>query len=95
MSKTYTLLYPVELKTTEGAVVQKITQLELHRLNGEQAKACLNAHGKGAGDFGQVLVCASARIPPSTFGQLDAEDALALVELCAPFLGSGLATRST
>lgn len=89
----YTLLFPVELKNRDGQVVERIASLTLRRLKGSAARACLNAHAKGAGDFAQELVCAAAGIPPSTFAQLDAEDVLALVERAAPFLGSGLPTR--
>lgn len=90
---SYTLKFPVELAGKDGQVLETIRELQLHRLNGGAARKCLNAQPKGPGEFAFELVCASARIPPSTFDKLDAEDVMALTELAAPFLGNGPATQ--
>jgi hypothetical protein len=89
------LLHPVELKRADGGVVETIHELQLHRLKGGDARKVLNAREKGAGDFIAALVCASARIPPSTFDQLDAEDITAVAEVAGSFLGSAQATLKT
>lgn len=91
---TYKLKHPVELRTTQGHVVEKLEELVLKRLNGASARRCLNAAGKGAGDFTAMLVCESAGIPPSTFDQLDAEDITAAAEVATVFFGTAPATSS-
>lgn len=89
------LMHPVELKRADGGVVETITELQLHRLKGGDARKVLNAREKGAGDFIAALVCASARIPPSTFDQLDAEDITNVAEVAGGFLGSVQGTLKT
>lgn len=87
-AKTHPLKHPVELRrATDGEVVERITELRLHRLKGGDARRVLNARDKGSGEMIAALVCASARIPPSTFDQLDAEDVSAVAEVCGDFLG--------
>jgi hypothetical protein len=86
------LLVPVVLRNAAGEEVQTITELTLHRLKGAAARKCMNAYQRGPGDFAMELVCASARIPPTTFDQLDAEDVMALTEKATPFFASGPAT---
>lgn len=90
--KTYPLKHPlkhpIELRrASDGEVVERINALELRRLTGGDARRVLNARDKGSGEMIAALVCASARIPPATFDQLDAEDVSELAEVCAPFLG--------
>lgn len=89
------LKHPVELRRADGSVTETITELQLHRLKGGDARKVLNAREKGAGDFITALVCASARIPPSTFDALDAEDITALAEVAGGFLGSAQGTLKT
>ena len=95
MSKTLALKYPVELKRADGTVSETITELELRRLKGGDARRVLNARDKGTGEFIAALVCASALIPPSTFDQLDAEDVTAAAEVAGDFLGSAPPTSKT
>lgn len=90
----YTLKWPVDLATKEGGVVSRITELSLGRLKGAAATRCLNAMQKGPGDFTRALVCESARIPPSTFDQLDAEDIGYAAEVATAFFGIALPTSS-
>lgn len=85
---TYTLLFPVDVLGKDGAVLDTVRELQLHRLTGKAARVVLNAQARGPGDFAQELVCASARIPPSTFNLMDAEDILNATEAAAPFLRS-------
>lgn len=94
MSTAYPLKYPVELKKADGTVTETITELTLNRLKGKDARHVLNEQGKGNGHFMVALVCASAQIPPSTFDQLDAEDALGAFEAADGFFGSAQATSS-
>ena len=91
----HTLLHPVELKNASGEVLETVREVQLHRLNGGAARKVLNAQAKGAGDFAFVLICESARMAPSTFDKLDAEDVLILMDKAAPFLGSAPATSRT
>ena len=84
----YTLLFPVELKRADGTVTETITELQMGRMDGGAMRRVMNAQGK-AGDFTAALVCASARIAPSTFDKLDAEDAMAAFEVASGFLGNG------
>lgn len=86
-SINYPLQYPVTLTNGRGEEIEKITELHLRRLDGGGARKALNGYKTGPGDFAFELVCASARIPPSTFQRLDGEDVLAAVELASPFLG--------
>jgi hypothetical protein len=88
----YTLLVPVDLCNKDGEVIETVRELTLRRILGPAARKCMNAYVKGPGDFAFELVCASARIPPSTFDKLDAEDVTNLVELATPFFSSGRAT---
>lgn len=90
----YPLKHRVDLVNADGAVVETVTELQLKRLNGGQARAVLNAQGKGAGDFTAALVCASAGIPPSTFDRLDAEDVMAAMEIASGFFGASPPTSS-
>lgn len=92
--KTLPLLYPVELKNADGAVIEKLTELTMKRLNGAQARVVLNAQQKGAGEFTAALVMASAGIPPSTFDRLDAEDVIAAMEIASDFFGVSPPTSS-
>lgn len=95
MSTPLTLKYPVELKRADGTVTETITELQMHRLKGGDARAIMNKRDKGTGEFIAALVCASARIPPSTFDQLDAEDITAAAEIAGDFLGSAPPTLKT
>ena len=92
--KTITLQYPVEIRRADGEVVERITELTLQRLRGGETRKVLNAKDKGTGDFVAALVCASARIPPSTFDLLDAQDITAAAEAAGDFLGSAQATST-
>ena len=92
--KTITLQYPVELRRADGEVIERITELTLQRLRGGETRKVLNAKDKGTGEFVAALVCASARIPPSTFDLLDAEDITAAAEAAGDFLGSAQATST-
>lgn len=92
--KTLPLKFPVELKNADGALVEKITELTLKRLNGAQARLVLNAQTKGNGDFMTALVGASAGIPPSTVDKLDAEDLMAAMEIASDFFGVSPPTSS-
>ncbi|GCL64313.1 phage tail assembly protein [Pseudaquabacterium pictum] len=89
------LKHPVELKRADGSVIETISELQLHRLKGGDARKVLNLREKGAGDFIAALLCASARIPPSTFDQLDAEDIVAAAEVAGGFLGVAPAISKT
>lgn len=91
----YPLLYPVELRRADGSVAETITELTLHRLKGGDARRVMNARDKGTGEFIAALVGASARIPPSTFEQLDGEDITAAMEIAGTFLGSAPPTSKT
>lgn len=93
--KTLALKYPVELKRADGTVVETIAELQLQRLRGGETRRVMNAKDKGTGDFIAALVCASARIPPSTFDLLDAEDITAAAEVAGDFLGSAPKTSTT
>lgn len=84
----YTLLHPVELLGKDGEVLDTVRELVLRRLAGQAARKVLNAQARGPGDFAFELVCGSARIAPSTFDRLDAEDILNATEAAAPFLRS-------
>lgn len=95
MSTPLTLLYPVELKRADGTVTETITELQMNRLKGGDARQVMNKRDKGTGEFILALVCASARIPPSTFDQLDAEDITAAAEIAGGFLGDGPPTSKT
>lgn len=89
----YTLRYPVQLlKAGTDEVLDTVREVQLQRLNGGAARRVLNAQPKGPGEFAFVLVCESARMAPSTFERLDAEDVMALVELASPFLGTAQPT---
>jgi Phage tail assembly chaperone proteins, E, or 41 or 14 len=90
---TYTLLVPVDLRNKDGEVIDTVRELTLNRINGGAARKCMNAYARGPGDFAFELVCASARIPPSTFDKLDAEDVTNLTALATPFFSSGQATQ--
>lgn len=92
--KTFPLKHHVELRNADGALVETITELQLKRLNGGQARLVLNAQAKGNGDFMAALVCASAGIPPSTFDKLDAEDVLGAMEIASDFFGVSRPTSS-
>lgn len=94
MSKvtTHPLKFPVELRNTEGEVIDKITELQLRRLNGKDMRAIANATAKGNGEVMAVLVCRCASIPPSTFDLLDAEDIAAVGEVAQGFIGGALPT---
>ncbi|MFG6462259.1 phage tail assembly protein [Roseateles sp. DXS20W] len=85
--RVYTLLVPVELKSTKGEVLDTLTELTFRRLKGSDARKVLNAKDKGTGEFVAALVCASAGIPPSTFDQLDAADIFKAGELASDFFG--------
>ena len=91
---TLTLKHPVDIKRADGEVMDRLVELEMHRLRGGEARKVLNARDKGTGDFVAALVCASARIPPSTFDLLDAEDITAAAEMAGNFLGSGPTTST-
>lgn len=93
--ETYPLLFPVQLKSADGSVMETITELQMGRLDGGAARRVLNMRDKGTGEFVAALVCASARIPPSTFDRLDAEDMAAAAEIAGDFLGSAPPTSRT
>lgn len=86
------LKYPVEIKDTEGNVVQRIETLTLRRLKGTDMTKIGNAKAKGDGEVMRVMVCQMASIPASTFDQLDGEDVTDLGGLAANFLGGALPT---
>lgn len=89
------LEFPLELKNADGAVTERIESLTLQRLTGKDLRDIATAAGKGHGEAVAVLVCRSARIPPSTFDKLDAEDAAELGAQAAVFIGGALPTGST
>lgn len=91
----YTLLYPVELRKADGTVAETITELTLNRLKGGDTRRVMNARDKGTGEFIATLVGACARIPPSTFEQLDGADITAAMEIAGAFLGSAPPTSKT
>lgn len=72
-----------------------LASVTLRRLNGKDLVAIADAADKGKGSAARVLACRCASIPPSTFDQLDAEDATALGEIAAGFIGGALATGET
>lgn len=85
--EVYTLVVPVELKNKEGDVVETITELTFKRLQGKAARQLLNAKDRGTGEFIASLICSSARITPSTFDKLDAQDIFAASEIAGDFFG--------
>lgn len=92
---TYTLMFPVQLRKVGGEFAEEITELQLGRLNGADHRRVMNCQPKGPGEFLTALVCASARIPPSTFDKLDAEDVTAAAEIAGDFLGNSPPTSKT
>jgi hypothetical protein len=94
MTTTYTLIYPVELKSKAGDSMETITELQLKRFNGADMKAIANAKAKGEGEMMAVMLCRSASIPPSTFDLLDGEDITAAGEIAAGFIGRVQTTGS-
>jgi hypothetical protein len=95
VSVTYPLRHPVELRTAAGELRETVAELTFDRLQGAQARKVLNARDKGSGEFIAALVCASARIPPSTYDLLDAADISACAEIASDFFGSAPPTSST
>ena len=89
------LKYPVELKRADGSVAETITELQFYRLKGGDTRRVLNMRDKGAGEMVAAMVCASARIPPSTFDLLDAEDITAAGEIAEGFFGAAPPTSRT
>lgn len=85
--QVYKLLHPVELKNTQGEVVERIEQLTLSRLNGKAMREIGNAKARGEGEMMGVMVCKSSNLPPSTVDQLDAEDFTAAGIIVAGFIG--------
>lgn len=92
---TLPLKHPVELKNAQDQVVERIDHLVMHRFKGADVRKILNAKGKGEGDMAAQMVICSARIPPSTYDLLDAEDLTAASEIAAVFFGASLTTGPT
>lgn len=86
----YTLKHPTEVKTAAGAVLETVTELSLNRLTGHDMRKLDTAKGNGSALV--LLLAASARVPPSTIDQLDAEDVTGASAIVADFLGGSLPT---
>lgn len=86
-AQTYQLKYPVELKNTQGEVTDTLKEITLDRLNGKAMREIANARAKGEGDMMAVLVSKSAKLPPSTVDQLDAEDFTEAASIASGFIG--------
>lgn len=84
-ARTLALKHPVEVKNTDGQVIETVTSLSFSRLNGRKMRAADAAKG----EIGKTLalIAASCGIPPSTADLLDAEDITAAGEILADFLG--------
>ena len=89
------LQFPVELKSRDGEVTERIDSLIMRRLKGKDMRDIANASAKGAGEAMAVLICRSAQIPPSTFDQLDGEDVAELGVVASGFIGGALPTGAT
>lgn len=77
--KTYQLLHPIEVRSKEGDVVQRIEQLELKKPKGRHLKAMDRADGEVAKMLALIASCAG--VPPSAMDDLDGEDFAALGEV--------------
>lgn len=89
----YALKLPVVLKSAAGAALGTLDSVTLSRLTGRDMRDLGNC--KGHGDMLALLVQRSARIPPSTYDQLDAEDVAAMADIASAFIGGALRTGAT
>ncbi len=93
MSQTYKLKHPIELRNTEGQVIDTITDLTLVRPKGKHLKAM----DKAQGEVGQTLalIGAVANQPPTVMDLLDGEDFADLGEIVEGFFGGRRRTGKT
>lgn len=85
VERVLTLKHPVEIKNTEGTVLETITELRFKRLKGKQMRVVDAA--KGEMGMTLALMSASAGVPPSTVDLMDGEDIAAAGEIISDFLG--------
>lgn len=92
---TFPLKHPIKVTKDGGdEILDEITELQLGRIRGRQARNCKAAGGI---PLSMELLAASAGVPPSTVDRMDFEDILAAVEVAgnAGFFGALSATLKT
>ena len=82
---THTLKHPIEIKTPEGEVLEKITTITIKRPRGKEFRA-MKSDSKMAMTL--ELLGACANLPPSTVDMIDADDLIPLMEIVGGFFGS-------
>jgi hypothetical protein len=82
-SVTYVLVYPIEIKATDGKVLESYTSFELRRPKGKHLKATDRIAGEAAKTLALIASCVG--VPAEFLDDLDIVDFTALGEIVEGF----------